>query len=65
VATSAGQYRPGGTSRYVGTTATAPVEVATLPATPANTQPAPTTPNTGSVPWTPPSGTSSPGTRRY
>jgi len=58
----AGQYRPGGTSTYTGTRPAQHLEVATRPAPAASTSVAPTTtaqPATGSVPWTPPTTSSS------
>jgi hypothetical protein len=68
LATPPGQYRPGGTSSYVGSAPKQTIEVATRPAAPAaNASPAQTTtPVDSSVPWTPPA-TQAPsqGTRTY
>ncbi|MCI0334181.1 MAG: hypothetical protein L0228_13265 [Planctomycetes bacterium] len=73
VATQAGQYRPGGTTSYVGTRPAQHIEVATRPAppSPTATTPAtqPTAPIGSSVPWTPPPAATPPasgtGTQRY
>jgi hypothetical protein len=64
----AGQYRPGGTTSYIGSIPVRPVEVANLPSTPTTAMP--TTPTTtGTQPWTPagtsPQPTPSTGTQRY
>jgi len=66
----AGQYRPGGTSSYVGAMPAQHIEVATLPAPPAATSVPPTQPYApagSSVPWAPATTTPAPtsGTQRY
>jgi hypothetical protein len=50
--TAAGQYRPAGTSSYIGSIPARAVEVATRPEAPASTAPL-TSPTTSTVPWTP------------
>jgi hypothetical protein len=58
-ASAAGQYRPGGTSSYIGSIPVRAVEVATLP--PASTSATPSTaPAAGIVPWTPAGTTTTP-----
>lgn len=61
VASTAGQFRPGRTSSYISATAKSPIEVASLPPSPASTPtPAPASnavpsaaPTTSSQPWNP------------
>ena len=67
LASAPGQFRPGRTSSYSGTAASAPIEVASRPMPPAAT-PTPAAPaaGTSSQPWTPPAPTApATGTRTY
>lgn len=63
-----GQYRPGGTSSYMGSATTRPVQIASRPAPPSTPQPAAaisTAPATTSEPWAPPAANAYPATRTY
>jgi hypothetical protein len=66
LASAPGQYRPGGTSSYTGSTSV-PIEVAIRPASP-GAPPAPASSSAGndahSQPWAPPANTA-PAPRRY
>jgi hypothetical protein len=66
-ATTPGQYRPGGTSSYLGSIPAQNMEVATRPAPPAATIPATSvgSPSNGITPSPPATPTSSPVGQRY